>query len=94
MPRARAHSPKPLQVGCPRFTTAVDRGPKVYPYRWKDPSAAELAESVGAQLADGADVAGLSLSPVGLLYNIDFNCRARSPRSATSMSCRPSHAAS
>lgn len=53
-----------------RFTTAVDaavsRGAAVHPHRWHDPSAAALAERVGAVLADGAPGAP-SLSPVSLL---------------------------
>ncbi len=53
-----------------RFTTAVEaavsRGASVYPYRWKDDSAAGFARTVGAVLADGSDPTGPSLSPVGL----------------------------
>ncbi len=53
-----------------RFTTAVDaavgQGVEVYPYRWKDASAKEFAERVGAELAGSQDVAGRSLSPVRL----------------------------
>jgi 2-phosphosulfolactate phosphatase len=53
-----------------RFTTAVDaavaRGARVYPYRWKDASAASFAQDVGARLADGSDPAGPSLSPVAM----------------------------
>jgi hypothetical protein len=37
------------------FTTAVDvavaRGPRVYPYRYRDDSAATFANSIGAKLA-------------------------------------------
>ncbi|MGH9211641.1 MAG: 2-phosphosulfolactate phosphatase [Acidimicrobiales bacterium] len=54
-----------------RFTTAVDaavsRGAIVFPYRWKDDSAAEYAARVGAVLADPGDAMGPSLSPVSLL---------------------------
>lgn len=54
-----------------RFTTAVDagvsRGAVVFPYRWKDDSAAEYAARVGALLADPGDAHGPSLSPVSLL---------------------------
>jgi 2-phosphosulfolactate phosphatase len=54
-----------------RFTTAVEaaasRGAVVFPYRWRDESAAEFAASVGARLADGTDRLGPSLSPLSLL---------------------------
>lgn len=54
-----------------RFTTAVEaansRGAVVFPYRWRDGSAAAFAESVGARLADGRDALGRSLSPLSLL---------------------------
>jgi 2-phosphosulfolactate phosphatase len=50
-----------------RFTTAVEaavtRGVAVYPYRWRDATAAAFASSVQALLADGRDPAGPSLSP-------------------------------
>lgn len=50
-----------------RFTTAVEvavtRGASVYPYRWRDATAAAFADSVHALLADGHDPAGPSLSP-------------------------------
>jgi 2-phosphosulfolactate phosphatase len=50
-----------------RFTTAVEaavsRGAAVYPYRWRDATAAAFADSVQAVLADGHDPAGPSLSP-------------------------------
>jgi len=50
-----------------RFTTAVEaavsRGVIVYPYRWRDATAAAFAASVQARLADGRDPAGPSLSP-------------------------------
>ncbi len=53
-----------------RFTTAVEaavsRGVAVYPYRWRDATAAAFAESVQAILAGGHDAAGLSLSPSSL----------------------------
>lgn len=54
-----------------RFTTAVDagvsRGAIVYPYRWKDDSAADYASSISGVLADPGDTKGPSLSPVSLL---------------------------
>jgi 2-phosphosulfolactate phosphatase len=54
-----------------RFTTAVDaavsRGATVFPYRWKDDSAATYAGQVGAILAEPGDAMGPSLSPVSLL---------------------------
>lgn len=50
-----------------RFTTAVEvavtRGVAVYPYRWRDATAVDFAESAHAVLADGRDPAGPSLSP-------------------------------
>jgi 2-phosphosulfolactate phosphatase len=50
-----------------RFSTAVEaavtRGVAVYPYRWRDATAAAFADSVQALLADGRDPAGPSLSP-------------------------------
>ena len=50
-----------------RFTTAVEaavtRGLAVYPYRWRDASAAAFADSVQARLADEHDPVGPSLSP-------------------------------
>jgi 2-phosphosulfolactate phosphatase len=50
-----------------RFTTAVEaavsHGVVVYPYRWRDGTAAAFADSVRAVLADGRDPAGPSLSP-------------------------------
>lgn len=53
-----------------RFTTAVEaavtRGVAVYPYRWRDATAAAFAASVQAFLADRRDPAGLSLSPSSL----------------------------
>lgn len=53
-----------------RFTTAVEaavtRGVAVYPYHWRDATAAAFAESVHAVLADGRDAAGPSLSPSSL----------------------------
>ena len=53
-----------------RFTTAVEAavtgGVAVYPYRWRDATAAAFAASVPALLADGRDPAGPSLSPSGL----------------------------
>jgi 2-phosphosulfolactate phosphatase len=53
-----------------RFTTAVEAavasGAQVFPCRWGDGSARELAARVGAVLADGTDPLGPSLSPVRL----------------------------
>jgi 2-phosphosulfolactate phosphatase len=53
-----------------RFTTAVEaavtRRVAVYPYRWRDASAAAFADSVHALLADGRDPAGPSLSPLSM----------------------------
>jgi 2-phosphosulfolactate phosphatase len=53
-----------------RFTTAVEaavsRGVTVYPYRWRDATAAGFASSIRALLADGSDPAGPSLSPVSM----------------------------
>lgn len=50
-----------------RFTTAVEaavaRGVAVYPYRWRDATAAAFADSVKALLADEREPTGLSLSP-------------------------------
>jgi 2-phosphosulfolactate phosphatase len=50
-----------------RFTTAVEaavtRGVAVYPYRWRDATAAAFAGSVQAILADGRNPAGPALSP-------------------------------
>src|SRR5512132_790955 len=52
------------------FTTCVDiataRGARVYPYRWKDATAAEFADSVGAVLAGTRSSEQLSLSPASL----------------------------
>ncbi len=53
-----------------RFTTAVEaavyRGLAVYPYRWRDATAAAFADSVHALLADDSDPAGPSLSPLSM----------------------------
>jgi 2-phosphosulfolactate phosphatase len=53
-----------------RFTTAVEaavsRGVAVYPYRWRDATAAAFADDVQALLADGRDPAGPSLSPLSM----------------------------
>lgn len=53
-----------------RFTTAVEaavsRGVAVYPYRWRDGTAAAFAASVRAVLADGRDPSGPSLAPGSL----------------------------
>ena len=50
-----------------RFTTAVEaavtRDVAVYPYRWRDATAAAFAGSVRALLADARDPTGPSLSP-------------------------------
>ncbi len=50
-----------------RFTTTVEaatgRGVLVYPYRWRDETAAAFASTVEARLADGADRDGPSPSP-------------------------------
>jgi 2-phosphosulfolactate phosphatase len=55
------------------FTTAVtvaaDRGIDVYPYRWRDETAATYAEQYGANLAVGRSAAGpndVSLSPASI----------------------------
>ena len=52
------------------FTTAVSvaaaRGALVYPYRWRDASAAPFADDVGAVLAGERTAAGYSLSPSSL----------------------------
>ncbi len=45
---------------------AVERGAVVYPYRWKDESAAEFAASVEAELAESRETTRYSLSPVAL----------------------------
>lgn len=54
-----------------RFSTAVEavvsRRGIVYPYRWKDASARFFADSLGAQLYDSPDAAGVSLSLTALL---------------------------
>jgi 2-phosphosulfolactate phosphatase len=53
------------------FSTAVEiaasRGALVYPYRFKDETARAFAASVGAEVADGKNEAGYSLSPASLL---------------------------
>jgi 2-phosphosulfolactate phosphatase len=53
-----------------RFTTAVEaavsQGVAVYPYRWRDATAAAFADDVQALLADGRDPAGPSLSPLSM----------------------------
>ena len=53
-----------------RFTTAVsvaiEQGASVFPYRWRDDSAAAFAEQHGAQLAGGWAKDGPSLSPLSL----------------------------
>ena len=53
-----------------RFTTAVEaaaaRGVIVYPYRWRDATAAAFADSVHALLAGHGDPAGPSLSPLSM----------------------------
>lgn len=53
------------------FSTSVDvavgRGATVYPYRWRDASAAEYARSLGAALGGSNRGEGYSLSPASLL---------------------------
>ena len=53
------------------FTTCVEvackRGAIVYPWRWKDDSAASFARSVGAALAGPRGGGGFSLSPISFL---------------------------
>lgn len=55
------------------FTTCVDvaltRGAQVYPYRWKDEGALELARALGAvaAVASRTDPQGLSLAPSAML---------------------------
>jgi 2-phosphosulfolactate phosphatase len=53
-----------------RFTTtveaAVTRGLTVYPYRWRDKTAADFAVSVHARLADHGDPSGPSFSPLSM----------------------------
>ena len=47
---------------------AVGQGSMVFPYRWKDESAARFAAAVGAELADGQRRGtGYSLSPASLV---------------------------
>ncbi len=59
------------------FTTSVDiaaaRGATIYPYPWRDDSAAAFAVSVGAELAEKNET-GLSLKPSSL-ENIPAGCR-------------------
>ena len=68
--RLAPHSDLVVVVDVLRFTTAVtvavERGAIVYPYRWRDDRALELAARVGAVLAAGNDPTGPSLSPVSL----------------------------
>ena len=49
------------------FSTSVEiatlRGAFVFPYRWKDQTAYQFADSVAAQVADGRSEKGYSLSP-------------------------------
>lgn len=54
------------------FSTAIEiatsQGAKVFPYRWKDESAKDYAQSIGAELADPRRKQGSwSLSPASLL---------------------------
>lgn len=53
------------------FSTSIEiansRGAIVFPYRWKDESAKEFAQSVGAELADKRGSSRYSLSPASLL---------------------------
>jgi 2-phosphosulfolactate phosphatase len=46
---------------------AVGRGAIVYPYRWKDMSSREFADSIGAELAGARGKSRYSLSPASLL---------------------------
>ncbi|MBL8167585.1 MAG: 2-phosphosulfolactate phosphatase [Acidobacteria bacterium] len=52
------------------FSTSVEvatsQGAAVYPYRWKDGTAARFADSVSAIVADGTDERGYRLSPASL----------------------------
>jgi len=48
-------------------TIAAARGAVVFPYRWKDDSATEFAQSVGAELAGSRGASKYSLSPASLL---------------------------
>jgi len=52
------------------FTTSVEiatgQGALVFPYRWRDESAYEFAESVAAEVADGKSSHGYRLSPSSL----------------------------
>jgi 2-phosphosulfolactate phosphatase len=54
-----------------RFTTAVEacnsRGVAVFPYRWKDFTAQEFANSLDAELIDSSTNSSSALSPVALL---------------------------
>lgn len=54
-----------------RFTSAVEaatsRGAVVFPYRWSDNGAQDYARSLDAQLANGSQPDGPSLSPISLL---------------------------
>jgi 2-phosphosulfolactate phosphatase len=59
-------------VDVPSFSTCVDiatgRGAIVYPYQWKDASAAAFAREVGAELAGPRSSTALSLSPASLAH--------------------------
>ena len=48
-------------------TVAVARGATVFPYRWRDGSARDFAQSLGAELAGSRGSDGYSLSPRSLL---------------------------
>jgi 2-phosphosulfolactate phosphatase len=70
------------------FTTAVDiaasRGAAVYPYRWRDESAEQYAQSLGPVLGGSRSSQGYSLSPASLV-NIPSGTRLvlPSPNGAT-----------
>lgn len=53
------------------FSTAVEiatnQGAIIYPYRWKDPSAYDFAESIKGEVADRDNQNGYCLSPASLL---------------------------
>jgi len=48
-------------------TVATDRGAIIYPYRYKDESAQEFADSVGAELSGSRGKSRYSLSPASLM---------------------------
>jgi len=51
---------------CTATSIACARGAIVYPYRWRDDSAAAFAASVNAELAGARGASGYSLSPASL----------------------------